>query len=344
MNNTLSFVIGTASCALLAGVALALNSIIPGDIIGSSVLALLLGMALNPLVSRWYFSEKGVTFTAKRILRLGIILMGVSLSFTQVMAVGRFALIVMAFTLLTAFGIGNLLGRIFRIDWKLTNMLAISTAICGGSAVAAVGPVINAKNSDIAYAISATFIFDIITVILFPIIGRWMGLDDISFGLWAGTAVNDTSSVVAAGYGFSDIAGGYAVIVKLTRTLLIIPAVLIFSFVNERISSHNPESPENTRGTGERKPINLKKIFPWFILMFLGMVALKSSGVLPARAVTGLTTLSKFFMVMALGAIGMKTSFTEVVRSGIKPMLLGITIDTLVVFVSLGVIALLLAA
>lgn len=351
MNKTASYLSGITISAVIALCAYALNSLLPGDIIGPSVLALLLGMALNPLVSRLAFMDGGIAFTSKKILKLGIVLMGVSLSFTQVMNVGKYALIVMAFTLVTAFGIGNLVGRMFRMDWKLTNLLSVSTAICGGSAVAAVGPVINARNSDIAYAISATFIFDIITVILFPVIGRALGMDDMGYGLWTGTAVNDTSSVVAVGYGFSDIAGGYAVIVKLTRTLLIIPVVLIFSFINERVSPADAgpgnvgltDAGPTDAGQDDRKGrrLDLKKIFPWFILFFLGMVALKSTGILPETAVKDISLLSKFFMAMALGAIGLRTSFSEIAHSGFKPMILGLTIDTLVVFVALGVIALL---
>ena len=142
------------------------------------------------------------------------------------------SLTVMLFTLLTCFGGGYLIGRALGLDWKLSNLISAGTGICGGSAIAAVAPVIDAKDSDIAYALSATFLFDMAMIVLFPIMGRAMGLSDMAYGLWTGTAVNDTSSVVAAGYAFSEGAGDFATMVKLTRTLAIIPTVVVFSFVS----------------------------------------------------------------------------------------------------------------
>ena len=261
----------------------------------------------------------------KKILRAGIIIAGITLSFPQVIQAGKYALLLMAFTLATSFGVGYVCKRVFKINWKLASLLSVSTAICGGTAVATLGPTIRAKNRDIAYAISATFIFDIITVIAFPWIGRLLGLNDTGYGLWIGTAVNDTSSVVAAGYAFSDAAGSLATIVKLTRTLFIVPIVLIFSWVYTK--------KETQSQTAEK--INIRKIFPWFILGFLAVVGVRSTGLVPDNIVVGMSFLSKFFLSMALAAIGLKTSLKEVAGVGIKPMVAGIIIDTSVVFVSL---------
>ena len=208
-----------------------INDFIPTDLLGSAVIALLIGMLLNPIISQSDLYEAGINWTSKYVLRAGIIVAGVTLSFGQLIEAGKYALILLFFTLITAFGVGYLCHKFFNINWKLSSLLAVSTAICGGTAVATVGPTIRAKNRDIAYAISATFIFDILTVIAFPYIGQMLGLSDTGYGLWVGTAINDTSSVVAAGYAFSDAAGVLATIVKLTRTLFIVPIVLIFSWV-----------------------------------------------------------------------------------------------------------------
>ncbi len=164
-----------------------------------------------------------------------------------------------------------------------------------------------------------------ITVIAFPWIGQWLGLSDTSYGLWIGTAVNDTSSVVAAGYAFSDAAGVLATIVKLTRTLFIVPIVLIFSWVYAK-----KETPSQSA-----EKVNIKNIFPWFILGFLVVVGIRSTGVLPETTVDIVAFLSKFFLSMALAAIGLKTSFKEIAGVGIKPMVAGVVIDVSVVFVSL---------
>lgn len=314
---------------LSTGIAAAAHLIsqkLPAGILGGTLIALILGMVLNPLVEGYDVFEGGVNWTSKKILRFGIILAGITLSFTQVIQAGKYALILMMFTLATAFGVGYLCKKIFKINWKLASLLSVSTAICGGTAVATVGPTIHAKNRDIAYAISATFIFDIITVIAFPYIGQLLGLSDTGYGLWIGTAVNDTSSVVAAGYAFSDAAGTLATIVKLTRTLFIVPVVLIFSWIFAKKEAASAETAVK---------VNIAKIFPWFILGFLAMVGLRSTGSLPPAMINNLALLSKFFLAMALAAIGLKTSLKEVAGVGIKPMLAGIIIDTSVVFVSL---------
>ena len=307
----------------------------PYHLISAGVFAMLIGMVLNPLVGQQKEMVEGFNLVSKKILKLAIILMGVTLSFKEVVNVGKYSIIVMMFTLVTAFGGGYLIGRLFKMNWKLSGMISAGTGICGGSAIAAIAPAIDAKDSDIAYAISATFIFDILMVILFPIMGKYFNMTDMGFGLWAGTAVNDTSSVVAAGYAFSDAAGNFAVIVKLTRTLSIIPVVLIFSVINERLSRQ--EIGKIKGDSKESKKVNLKKIFPWFILGFLGIVAINSLGVISDQLSTSIAQLSKFFMIMSLGAIGLKTNFKKVAASGFKPMLHGFIISALVVIVSFSV-------
>ncbi len=321
---------GMLFSACVAIIAMFLSSLIPGDIIGATVMALLVGMALNPILNRYRQFNAGVSYTGKVVLRIGIILMGVNMNFSEVLDVGKYSLFVMIFTMATAFGAGNLIGKMFKMNWKLTNLLSVSTAICGGSAVATVGPVIKAKDKDIAYAISSTFIFDILTVVVIPWIGIAIGMSNMGYGLWVGTAVNDTSSVVAAGYAFSEFAGNTAVIVKLTRTLFIIPYVLIFSIITERL--------EARAGNGNgRISVNFRKIFPYFIILFLVVVALRSTGIIPNDLIPALSKTSKFCMVMALSAIGLKTSFKDIKNIGFKPMILGFIVDTLVVFVSIGV-------
>lgn len=325
MNSVKKYLSGVLLSGAMAAMAYMISMIIPSGILGGTLIALLLGMVLNPLICRYKVFDAGINWTSKKILRAGIILAGITLSFYQVIKAGKYALILLVFTLVTSFGVGYICKKIFKINWKLASLLSISTAICGGTAVATLGPTIRAKNRDIAYAISATFIFDIITVIAFPWIGQLLGLSDTGYGLWIGTAVNDTSSVVAAGYAFSDAAGVLATIVKLTRTLFIVPIVLVFSWIYAK--------KETTSKTAEK--VNVRKIFPWFILGFLAVVGIRSTGFVPENTVAGVSFLSKFFLSMALAAIGLKTSLKEVAGVGIKPMIAGVIIDISVVFVSL---------
>ena len=154
---------------------------------------------------------------------------------TTVLKVGRFSLTVMVFTLATCFGVGYFVGKALGLNWKMSNLISAGTGICGGSAIAAIAPVIEATDLDVAYGMSATFLFDMAMIVLFPIMGRALGLSDAAYGLWAGTAVNDTSSVVAAGYAFSEKAGDFATMVKLTRTLAIIPTVLVFALISAHL-------------------------------------------------------------------------------------------------------------
>ena len=185
---------------------------------------------------------------------------------------------------------------------------------------------------DIAYGMSATFLFDTIMVVVFPLLGRAMGLSDAAFGLWAGTAVNDTSSVVATGYAFSEAAGDFATMVKLTRTLAIIPTVLVFA----AISVHLKKKAAAQSGDHGVK-VNMKSVFPWFILGFLAMSILCSLGVIPADFAAALKSVSKFLMVAALAAIGLNTSFKDLCKSGAKPMLHGFIVSLLVVLVAIAV-------
>ncbi|MBG9985114.1 putative sulfate exporter family transporter [Aerococcaceae bacterium DSM 111022] len=320
-----SYLSGVVLSAMIASAAYLINDLLPIDFLGAALLSLLLGMLLNPIIANYESFEPGIGWSGKKILRYGIILGGISLSFSQVAQTGKYALVLLFVTIITAFGIGYVCHKVFKINWKLASLLSISTAICGGTAVATLGPTIQAKNRDIAYAISATFIFDIITVIAFPWIGHMLGLSDTGYGLWVGTSVNDTSSVVAAGYAFSDVAGVLATIVKLTRTLFIVPLVLIFSWVYAKKESTEKNKPK----------VNIVQIFPWFILGFLAVVAIRSTGLVPDLMVEQLTSLSKFFLAVALAAIGMQTSLKEVAGVGFKPMVAGVIIDTSVVIVAL---------
>lgn len=321
---------GFLAALAVAAVAKFLEELLPIPLIGASVIALFLGMFLNQYRKPGARMAPGLKFTSKKVLKFAIILLGASLSMGTVLHIGRLSLTVMVFTLLTCFGGGYFVGKALGLNWRLSNMISAGTGICGGSAIAAMAPVIDAEDSDIAYAMSATFLFDMVMIVLFPIMGRALGLSDVAYGLWAGTAVNDTSSVVAAGYAFSEAAGDFATMVKLTRTLSIIPTVLVFSVIALRERRAAGSGEENER-------IHLTTIFPWFILGFLAMAGLNSLGLFPAVFSESMKELSKFLMVAALAAIGMNTDFCQMRKSGANPMIHGFIISLLVVIVAIAV-------
>ena len=327
--NTLMLLPGFILALCIAGVAKLFEKWLPMHIIGASVIALFIGMIIN---SFWRpaWAEKGLKFTSKKILKFAIILLGASLNVQVILSVGKLSLMVMIFTLLTCFGGGYFIGRLLKLNWKLSNLISAGTGICGGSAIAAIAPVIDAEDKDIAYAMSATFLFDMAMVVLFPIMGHALGLTDEAYGLWAGTAVNDTSSVVAAGYAFSEGGGDFATMVKLTRTLSIIPTVLVFAFINIRLAGK-----QHQEATGAK--INFRGLFPWFILGFLALAAINSMGVIPAEISKIAKDASKFLMVAALAAIGLGTSLKDMKKAGLNPMLHGFIISALVVVVAITV-------
>lgn len=326
---------GFALAIVLAAIARGLEALLPVHLIGASVIALFLGMLINYFWKPNTMLAGGLKFTSKRVLKFAIILLGASLSIGTILQVGKMSLMVMCFTLLTCFGGGYFIGRSLGLNWKLSNLISAGTGICGGSAIAAIAPAVDAEDKDIAYAMSATFLFDMAMIVLFPIMGRAMGLSDMAYGLWSGTAVNDTSSVVAAGYAFSEAAGDFATMVKLTRTLSIIPTVIIFALIEVNIKRKKACANGSTKEI--KANVRFTNIFPWFILGFIALAVINSFGMIPAFASAVAKDLSKFLMVAALAAIGLNTSFLEMKKSGIAPMVHGFIISALVVIVAIVV-------
>ena len=312
----------------IAAIATYLGSLLP--IIGAPIFAIIIGITINNSVGKPENTLKGLTFTSKKVLQWAIILLGCGLNFNQILKVGMDSLSVMIFTIAAAFGSAYFFGKLMGIPYKLKSLISVGTAICGGSAIAAVSPIIEADELEIAYSISTIFLFNIVAVLIFPPLGHLLGLTDKAFGLWAGTAVNDTSSVVAAGYAFSNVAGAYATIVKLTRTTMIIPICLIFSVVT-LIQKKKEASANNNLS------FNFKKIFPWFILYFLIASLLNTAGLFPPKLVHYITNLSKFMITAALAAIGLSADFRKMLKTGVKPIILG-----LIVWFSVAVTALVL--
>ncbi len=330
MSKKLEVLPGFILALVVATCAKFIESILPIHLIGASVIALFIGMAINQIKKPTPQIEVGLKFVSKKILKFAIVLLGASLSIGTILNVGKLSLVVMIFTLLTCFGGGYFVGKMLGLDWKISNLISAGTGICGGSAIAAIAPVIDADDKDIAYAMSATFLFDMVMIVVFPILGQKLGLTDIAYGLWAGTAINDTSSVVAAGYAFSEGAGDFATMVKLTRTLSIIPTVLVFSMINAKLKrKDNPEI--------KSEKIKLTNIIPWFIFMFVLMAIINSFGIIPPNISLFMKELSKFLMIAALAAIGMNTDFNDMKKSGINPMIHGFIISLLVVIVAISV-------
>lgn len=279
-------------------------------LIGGPVFGILLGM-LFAFLPRPESFNGGINFTGKKILQYSIILLGFEMNLFHVLDVGSQSLYVMIFTLITAFGVAWGAGKLLKLPEDTTVLIGAGTAICGGSAIAAVAPVIGAKDKDIVFSISTIFLFNILAVFIFPFLGHMMNMSDFGFGMWAGTAINDTSSVVAAGYSYSLEAGAYATIVKLTRALMIVPICLAFAVLTAK----------KKKASGEG--FSLKRIFPFFILWFVVASIVNTSGILPVELTKSLGDFGKFCIVWAMVAIGLNTNLFALVKNGVRPIALG---------------------
>jgi len=325
------FILGVFICFAVAVLSIFAERLIPGELLGASIIALFMGTIINSFFHPAWI-KPALKFTSKKVLKAAIVLLGASLSVSTILSVGKMTFFVMIFTFAMCFGGGYFIRKLFGLNWKLSNLISAGTGICGGSAVAAIAPVIDADDKDIAFAMSSTFLFDMVMIALYPLMGRALGMTDIAYGIWAGTSVNDTASVVASGYAFSEAAGDFATMVKLTRTIAIVPTVLVFAFIGTRIKQKEMKAANN----GQK--VNLMKIIPWFIGGFLLLAVLNSVGLIPAGVSGMMKSTSKFLMVSALAAIGLGTSITDFKKAGLAPMFYGITIDTLVTLTALGVI------
>jgi uncharacterized integral membrane protein (TIGR00698 family) len=297
------------------------------SIVGGAVFGILLGIIFGSTIGRPEGTAKGIHFTSKKVLQWAIIVLGGGLSLNQVYKTGLSSLYIMVFTLSAAFIAAYLFGKLLKIPFKMTSLIGMGTAICGGSAIAAISPIIEAEDQEIAYAISTVFMFNVIAVIIFPALGRMMAMTQHGFGLWAGTAINDTSSVVAAAYSYGNEAGAYATIVKLTRTTMIIPISLIFAAVMAFKKEKEAEK--------KHVRYNFVKIFPWFILWFLLASLLNTAGIINRDAAAFCTEAGKFMIVLALSAIGLHSDFRAMVKTGLKPMLLGLIVWAAVAITSI---------
>jgi uncharacterized integral membrane protein (TIGR00698 family) len=295
----------------LALVALGLGHLLP--LIGGPVFGIVLGMLVRNVAAPDARFQPGIQFAGKQVLQWSIVALGFGLSLGQVAQTGLQSLSVTLLTMTAAFLAAWLLGRLLGVQDKLKILIGVGTAICGGSAIAAVTPIIKPDEHDTAFAISTIFLFNVVAVLLFPLLGHLMHLSDHGFGLWAGTAINDTSSVVAAGYSYSKTAGDFATIVKLTRATLIIPVCLALAFaVAVR---------QKRQGNRDFK---LRKIFPWFILWFLVASAIRTAGLVPIPVQPAIHRLAEFLIIVALTAIGLSADLRRMVSSGPRPILLGL--------------------
>ena len=301
---------GILFSALIAACAYFLGKKFP--VIGGPVFGILFGIILNNF-NRPEPLETGIKFTSKKVLQLAVVLLGFGLNLGEIIVVGKSSLLIILSTISTALIIALAAAKVLNIDSDIATLVGVGSSICGGSAIAATAPVINAKDEDIATSISVIFLFNIIAALIFPTLGVKLGMTHTGFGMWAGTAINDTSSVVAASGTWStmfndDTALNYATIVKLRRTLAIIPITLVLGIIKSK---------------DNKEKVNPLKAFPTFILFFLLASIITTLLPLPETFLSSMKFLSKFFIIMAMSAIGLNTDIKKLISQGGKAILEG---------------------
>jgi len=292
------------------------------SIIGGPVFAILIGMILNKIIKDKEKYEKGVTYTSKKMLQYAVILLGFGMNLNIIMQTGKESLPIITSTITTSLLIAYLFTKVTKIDPSVATLIGVGSSICGGSAIAATTTVINAKDENVASALSVIFFFNVLAALIFPQLGILLNFDTTNgnaFGIFAGTAINDTSSVSAAAatwdsmFNLSTMTLDKAITVKLTRTLAIIPITLFLSFKYSKKENNNGK-------------FKLSNIFPTFIIYFLIAsiitTILSNYGITP-KVFDTFKNISKFLIIMAMGAIGFKTNLFSIFKKSKKPIALG---------------------
>ncbi len=307
---------GIALTAVIAGIALFLNTLYPP--LSPVIVAIIAGLLINNVIGLPPIYKQGADYCANTLLKMGIILLGIRLSFSEILNLGTMSLAIIMICIGLSLTLVINLSRKFNVPPKLATLIAIGTAICGNTAIVASAPVIKAKEGEVAFAVATITVFGLSAIIVYPLIGSLLNLSPIEFGTWVGTAINDTSQVVAAGFIYGGSAGEAATVVKLTRNLFITPVVFFFSYITAKAEV---DATVNNTGPGQ---INYFKIFPWFVLGFLLMALVRTAGILSELMVDQISFAADFLLVMALGGIGMSIGIASMRGLGLNAFLTGL--------------------
>lgn len=309
---------GLVLCLAISFPAFYLGQLVP--VVGGPVFAIAIGMVITLMWKNKSSVQKGVNFSSKTILQWAVILLGFGMNLSEVLLQGSRSLPIIVTTIATALIIAYLMYKWLHMPSKISTLIGVGSSICGGSAIAATAPVIDASDGEIAQSISVIFLFNVIAAVIFPSLGQMLGLTNDGFGLFAGTAVNDTSSVTAAAAAWDGMHGSdtlsQATIVKMTRTLAIIPITLVLALIRT--------SREKRSDSSKGVKVSLAKIFPWFVLWFIVASVITTVFSLDSAVTDPLKTLSRFLIVMAMAAIGFNTDIVKLFRTGGRPILMGL--------------------
>jgi len=318
---------GVILCFCMAVPSWYLGRLVP--VVGGPVFAILIGMIVTCFIRKDDTFQPGITFSSKKILQFAVVLLGFGMNLTDILLKGKLSLPIIIATISISLIIAVIVHKALKVPEKISTLVGIGSSICGGSAIAAAAPVIGASDEEIAQSISVIFLFNVVAALIFPSLGGLLGLSNDGFSLFAGTAINDTSSVTAAAAAWDGIHASNtldgAAIVKLTRTLAIIPITLGLAFLHAK-KEKNIDS-----------KVSLKNIFPMFILYFVIASIVTTVFHLPFEITDPIKEISKFCIVMAMSAIGLNTNIIKLIKTGGKPIIMGFLCWVGIASVSLGI-------
>lgn len=304
--------------ALTTWAALRIGAAVP--LLGNSISAILIGAIIRHTPLFDILDKKITGFVSAYLLKTGIVLLGFTLSLRILSEVGFGVLLLLGVGVLVSIGIALILNKFLKVDDKLALLIGIGTSICGGSAIVATAPIMEAEEKDIAVSVTTMLIYSMMALFLLPTIGTLLGQTDQMYGIFAGAAVNDTASVVATAFDWSDAAGGFATITKLTRTLYIVPVtlgVIVAKFKKETAHS---------KASGEKLEISFKQVIsliPIFVVLFVAAVVVATVVPIPADTLGTISSISKLLMTLALVTIGLGVHIKDIKSAGIKPVFIG---------------------
>ncbi len=278
------------------------------------ILAILLGMAFHNLVGTPAFAKSGVTFSLRRLLRAGIILLGLQLTITEVIEVGDRGILIIAATLVATFAFTLWMGKVLGVERKLAQLIAAGTSICGASAVIAANSATSARDEDVAYAVACVTVFGSVAMFTYPLLPELLHLDPHAFGLWTGASVHEIAQVVATAFQDGQRAGEFGTIAKLSRVMLLAPAVIALGLMEARRAARCSPA---AQASSARPPA------PWFVLGFVALVGLNSLITIPAADKIWIAAGTTFLLSVALAAMGLETDIRKLTAKGIRPALLG---------------------
>lgn len=318
---------GLALASLIAAAAYGVR-LAPGmGQLSPMIVAIALGVVMGNLVGVPDQAREGLAFAMRRLLRIAIVLLGLQLTVSQVIAVGAGGLAAIVLTLVATFLFTTWMGRLLGVDARLTQLIAAGTSICGASAVVAANTVTRGSDEDVTYAIACVTLFGTIAMVAYPMLPGILNLDPLAYGLWTGASVHEIAQVVGASFAQGQAAGEFGTVAKLARVMMLAPVVIALGLIAAR----------RMGGDGAARA---SAPTPWFVLGFVALVVVNSLVTIPAEAKAVAAPLTTFLLTVALAAMGVGANISKLRAKGVRPLLLGLAAFLFIATVGLGLVKL----